>query len=841
MVERFNRTLKEMLSMYVNDKTNDWDDLLPFVQYAYNTSTHDVTKRTPFSLLFGFEATFPVDIFAPTADTVAANIHDEYKRVQLLTQEARESTRDRYNDRHTDRRFEVGDRVYVYDPRTKTGTSSKLSHHYYGPFEISQVCGPVTYKIKKNMGRGRLEDVVHVSRLKQFFDRREMFGPLHEELPHDLSKLNIPLVPASSNQNANARPVKHAKKPKHTTHSVVPPVSQPPQVATRSGRVVRPTARYGYANCAASVPTANGNLQSRIWMRLLMLILTLIVWGASTYNAQTANITQLCDCSAPITHGIVNLGPTHFRHEDVALGDVRISKTQNYAITVVRNVMNTIPAYACRQWRDVIQIVGFFPYGHDTDRWKESLVVSFIDCWALVQNKLCGSKPMQQEQNTMSYIKRAELEPAWARTTSTSELNCVVEVVQLQRVCELCPVMSLHGQIAIDANKQQGHLGDITYVWSVPKNSSTICDEHTLLTSTGRLFKHANQTVLRDTKRQLDIILTPGFGHFAACKKGLSYGYVGQKNIRVYLLANNKTDLPFPPANNIEELIRLHNQWMEDRFVDSGDELTRALNVMQCTVVTNRLALLQMLSVFSPLLAGELMGFKTCQGATVIGSTAEIIQCKNVTAIIDATASKCGVQPLVNRYLHDGQIRHLPLGNRTIARDGYALVPYSPCLWHGGRIKAGANSLRYQLNEWRAEIGLYHPVAGFVQQMASITKYAIDVSPSTSYAHTTNAAPDYVLTMLQEMASAFASEDIAPRDVIKRADEVRHIYWPFFNLRRLTTTMWFVIAVGGCIVGALGTLKLYRLFYPANQHPYVLTINPSGADPGQIALQPVRR
>jgi transposase InsO family protein len=39
MVERFNRTLLNMLSMYVDANHNDWDQWLPQVVFAYPTNT----------------------------------------------------------------------------------------------------------------------------------------------------------------------------------------------------------------------------------------------------------------------------------------------------------------------------------------------------------------------------------------------------------------------------------------------------------------------------------------------------------------------------------------------------------------------------------------------------------------------------------------------------------------------------------------------------------------------------------------------------------------------------------------------------------------------------------
>lgn len=55
-IEQFNKTLKSMLSKYVNDGHKDWDDYLAQVTYAYNTASHDVTRVLPHTVLFGKSA-----------------------------------------------------------------------------------------------------------------------------------------------------------------------------------------------------------------------------------------------------------------------------------------------------------------------------------------------------------------------------------------------------------------------------------------------------------------------------------------------------------------------------------------------------------------------------------------------------------------------------------------------------------------------------------------------------------------------------------------------------------------------------------------------------------------
>ena len=53
LIERFNRTLLDMLSTAVVDDEHGWDLKLPTLLLAYCTSIQDTTGATPFELMFG--------------------------------------------------------------------------------------------------------------------------------------------------------------------------------------------------------------------------------------------------------------------------------------------------------------------------------------------------------------------------------------------------------------------------------------------------------------------------------------------------------------------------------------------------------------------------------------------------------------------------------------------------------------------------------------------------------------------------------------------------------------------------------------------------------------------
>ena len=62
MIERFNQTCLMMLSMFVNDRRDNWDELLPYVMHACRTSVHESTGYSPFRLMMGEECSLPQDV-----------------------------------------------------------------------------------------------------------------------------------------------------------------------------------------------------------------------------------------------------------------------------------------------------------------------------------------------------------------------------------------------------------------------------------------------------------------------------------------------------------------------------------------------------------------------------------------------------------------------------------------------------------------------------------------------------------------------------------------------------------------------------------------------------------
>ena len=62
LVERFNRTLIDMLAKRVERNGNDWDTQLPYVLFAYRASLQESTGESPFFLMHGRDPRLPTEL-----------------------------------------------------------------------------------------------------------------------------------------------------------------------------------------------------------------------------------------------------------------------------------------------------------------------------------------------------------------------------------------------------------------------------------------------------------------------------------------------------------------------------------------------------------------------------------------------------------------------------------------------------------------------------------------------------------------------------------------------------------------------------------------------------------
>lgn len=179
-----------MLSMYVASDHSNWDQVLPFVTYAYNTAVQATTGFSPYFLLYGREPSNTVDTILPYKpyESESTTLSEAARHAEECRQLARSfSTEDQWQQqsRQTGDRsapnFPPGSLVWLRAPATAPGRSAKLLPKYIGPYRVVEQTSLVNYIVEPIIPstdlRYRGRDTVHVSRLKPYYDPLVVSSP----------------------------------------------------------------------------------------------------------------------------------------------------------------------------------------------------------------------------------------------------------------------------------------------------------------------------------------------------------------------------------------------------------------------------------------------------------------------------------------------------------------------------------------------------------------------------------------------------------------------------------------------------------------------------------------
>ena len=84
LVERFNRTMECMLSMYVVEDQRDWDLRLPCLLMAYRGTPQESTQCSPNGLMLGRETELPIDLMYGTPKLVDETIDPRDREIYYI-------------------------------------------------------------------------------------------------------------------------------------------------------------------------------------------------------------------------------------------------------------------------------------------------------------------------------------------------------------------------------------------------------------------------------------------------------------------------------------------------------------------------------------------------------------------------------------------------------------------------------------------------------------------------------------------------------------------------------------------------------------------------------------
>lgn len=184
LTERFNKTLCTTLAKYVSDYGDTWDNFLYAALFAYRTVQNHTTKYSPFKLLYGREATFPMDLQQkhmndnePMEKQLRQHIDfitEDLQNIRLDAQQNIEKAQEKQKQYHDKglkvEKFNIGDKVLLYESAKAKVHGNKFREKWTGPYYIHDSITPGAYKLRTLEGKV-LRRTINTDRLKRYFER----------------------------------------------------------------------------------------------------------------------------------------------------------------------------------------------------------------------------------------------------------------------------------------------------------------------------------------------------------------------------------------------------------------------------------------------------------------------------------------------------------------------------------------------------------------------------------------------------------------------------------------------------------------------------------------------
>ncbi len=177
LVERFNQTLKAMLRKAATEEGKDWDQLIPYLLFAYREVPQASTGFSPFELMYGRQVRGPLDVLKETWESskkstesvvsYVLTIQEKLAKMSEIVSEnltKAQTTQKRWYDRNArERKLEVEDNVLVLLP----SSTNKLLAKWQGPYPVKKVISSVTYEIDMFDHKKR-KRVFHINMLRKW-------------------------------------------------------------------------------------------------------------------------------------------------------------------------------------------------------------------------------------------------------------------------------------------------------------------------------------------------------------------------------------------------------------------------------------------------------------------------------------------------------------------------------------------------------------------------------------------------------------------------------------------------------------------------------------------------
>jgi len=170
--ERTNQTLEQYLRIYCNYQQDNWSELLPLAEFAYNNAPSATTGVSPFFANKGYHPNLSVYPERDIASSRARDFVIDLDELQSTLKEEIANAQEKYKTSADTRRqrppdFQAGQSVFVKSQYFRTTRPlKKLSEKYLGPYEIIAQPSPQSFTLRLPDTMRAVHPVFHVSMLE---------------------------------------------------------------------------------------------------------------------------------------------------------------------------------------------------------------------------------------------------------------------------------------------------------------------------------------------------------------------------------------------------------------------------------------------------------------------------------------------------------------------------------------------------------------------------------------------------------------------------------------------------------------------------------------------------
>ncbi|POW19016.1 hypothetical protein PSHT_05141 [Puccinia striiformis] len=171
--EIVNKAVEQYIRHFVGYHQDDWEQLLPTAEFAYNNNQHSATGVSPFKGNYGYD---PIYGGIPSSDQCIPEVGGRLKAVKevqeelkFCLEEAQETMRRQFNKTvRTTPKWKEGDMVWLNSKHiSTTRPSAKFEHRWLGPFPIQSQISTSAYKLILPLSMKGVDPVFHVSVLRK--------------------------------------------------------------------------------------------------------------------------------------------------------------------------------------------------------------------------------------------------------------------------------------------------------------------------------------------------------------------------------------------------------------------------------------------------------------------------------------------------------------------------------------------------------------------------------------------------------------------------------------------------------------------------------------------------